>query len=57
MILQDIIKQLKFDAYFLQVYSMEGLVYLNAEHEIHIKQWLKDNFHKLSEQYKPLVKL
>ena len=50
-----IITQLKFDAYYLQVSHMIGLVYISPEHEAHIKQWVKDNYNKLSDQYKPLV--
>lgn len=60
-----IIQRLKFDAYYLEVYSrthvnhftgeVGTLVYLHDEHKAFILKWLKDNYHKLSDQYKPLV--
>jgi hypothetical protein len=63
MTIDETIKQLDFDAYYLKVYVHRDVygkfkhVYLNQDHETYIRQWLQDNYHKLSEQHKQFVNL
>lgn len=62
--IEETIKQLDFDVLYLKIYHHKDVyddedkikvVYLNEGHEKYIKQWLKDGFNKLSDQYKHLV--
>jgi hypothetical protein len=61
--IEDAIKKLYFDYYYLAVYRHKDvihgfkIVYLNDEHKLHIQDWLKQNYDKLSDEYKHLVKL